>query len=97
MSHGSVQISGASPKNEIRLSMYRVQRRLGPVLMILGPIIAIGCWSDSGFQTGRISAALNSGLIPFLLGAMTFALGRRGEQIVELKQRIAQLEAEQRH
>lgn len=97
MSHGSVPTAGASPKNEIRLSMYRVQRRLGPVLMFLGPIIAIGYWFDSGFQPGRISAALNAGLIQFLLGALTFTLSCRGEQIVELKRRIAQLEAEKRY
>lgn len=96
MSYGSVPTSGASPKDDIRLSMYRVQRRLGPVLMILGPIIAIGYWSDSGFQPGRISAALNAGLIHFLLGALTFTLGCRGEQIVELKRRIAELEAKKR-
>lgn len=96
MSHVSIPTAGMSRKNEIRLSMYRVQRRLGPVLMILAPIIAIGYWSDSGFQPGRISAALNAGLIQFLLGALTLTLGCRGEQIAELKRRIAELEAEKR-
>jgi hypothetical protein len=96
MSHVSIPTAGMLRKNEIRLSMYRVQRRLGPVLMILGPIIALGYWFDSGFQPGRISAALNAGLIQFLLGALTLTLGCRGEQIAELKRRIAELEAEKR-
>ncbi|HUY89126.1 MAG TPA: hypothetical protein VMV10_10355 [Pirellulales bacterium] len=92
MSHGSHPTASSSVNAQIRLSAYRAQRILGPILMVLGVVIAIGgCFGD-----GPIMAALNAGLVQFMAGILFYTLGDRGERIIELKRRIAELESEKR-
>lgn len=84
--------AGSAANSQIRLSAYRAQRMLGPFLMVSGLVIAIGgCFSD--YTPGRVSIALNAGMVPFLFGLLTLTQGYYGERIMELKRRIAELEA----
>lgn len=96
MSHGSDPTAGASRRDEIRLPMYRAQRMLGPALMVLGLVIAIGGWFDSDYTPGQTTAVLNAGIVPFLFGLLTCTQGYNGERIVKLKRRIAELEADKK-
>ena len=96
MPHGSIPRTGSPPKDRIHLSAYRAQRMFGPVLMVLGLVIAIGAWFDSDYTPGRTTAVLNAGMVPFLCGMLLFTLGCNREQIVKLKRRIAELEVGKR-
>ena len=89
-------MSHASFRGQSRLPTYRAQRVLGPILIVLSLVIAIVDCFDSEYTPGRISSALNTGAVPALLGMLIYTAGYTGERIIELKRRIAQLEAEQR-
>jgi len=62
--------------------------------MVLGVVIGVGACFDADYTPGRISAALNAGLVPLNFGMLMFSLGYYGERVIELKRRIAELEAE---
>ena len=92
MPQSSGATAGLSVNAQIRLSTYRAQRVLGPILIVLGVVIAVGGLFDA-YTPGRISAALNAGLVPLNFGMLMFSLGYYGEQIIQLKRRIAELES----
>ncbi|HVW38127.1 MAG TPA: hypothetical protein VHB99_12505 [Pirellulales bacterium] len=89
-------MSHASFRGQSRLPVYRAQRVLGPILVVSGLVIAIGGWFETDYAPSRFLAVFNSGMVPILLGILTYTVGYTGERIIELKRRIAQLEAEQR-